>query len=98
VPAPDLGPHAAYGDLTGDGQEEAVLVLRTTWRPVHLSEPSTSETRLLLVAVRGDTLVSFGAPLAGPAEVVDVTISDGVATVRRRLGQDEYSSSHRRHR
>jgi hypothetical protein len=74
-----------YGDLTGDGREDALLLIEGERRPVIWTSPPTPFGRLMLVEQRGTDLYAYPAVPIGEASVVDVAIANGVAILRRRL-------------
>jgi hypothetical protein len=74
-----------YGDLTGDGREDALLLVEGERRPVLRTFPSTPFGQLMLVELRGTDLYAYPAVPIGEAAVVDVAIANGVAILRRRL-------------
>ena len=72
---------AAYGDLTGDGVEDALLTVETTLRPVLLSSgPPTVRAEFWLMQ-RRDGLVIYTSESAD-AVPTGVQISKGVATLQ----------------
>jgi hypothetical protein len=74
-----------YGDLTGDGREDALLLIEGERRPVIRTFPPTPFRQLMLVEQRGTDLYAYPAVAIGEAAVVDVAIANGVAILRRRL-------------
>jgi hypothetical protein len=80
---------ATYGDLNGDGREDALLLVEGETRPVVMSVPPTPpdvEWTLVLVDLRGAELYVYPTVGAGDAPVVAVGIAKGVATLVRRRG------------
>jgi hypothetical protein len=75
---------AAYGDLTGDGDEDALLVLQVTQRPVLLSAAATTSAEFWLLQRRGDDLFIYTSESAD-AVPTSVTIADGAATLQWRV-------------
>ena len=72
----------AYGDLTGDGHEDALLVLETSLRPVILELHPTRNVRatVWLMQRRGADLVLYTTESADSVPT-SVSIAHGVATL-----------------
>ncbi len=75
---------AAYGDLTGDGAEDALLALEVTQRPVVRPRAATTRAEFWLMQRRPDGMVIYTSESAD-AVPTRVTISKGVATLQWRL-------------
>jgi len=72
----------AYGDLTGDGIEDALLAIEVTQRPVVRSAgPATTRAEFWLMQRRKDGMYIYTSESAD-AVPNDVTISKGVATLQ----------------
>lgn len=73
--------NVVYGDLTGDGREDALLVLETSLRPVLIQKrPPPVRAAFWLIERRGTDLVLYTTESADnpPASV---SIANGVATL-----------------
>jgi len=77
---------AAYGDLTGDGAEDALLAIEVTQRPVvRAAGAPTTSGEFWLIQHRRDGMVIYTSESAD-AVPASVTISKGVATLQWRVG------------
>ncbi|HUJ60906.1 MAG TPA: hypothetical protein VLX92_20525 [Kofleriaceae bacterium] len=75
----------AYGDLTGDGGEDALLALEVTQRPVLLSAGApTTSAEFWLIQRRPDGIVIYTSESAD-AVPTRMTISKGIATLQWRV-------------
>jgi len=71
----------AYGDLTGDGREDALLVLETTLKPVIIqNHPPVPSAQVWLIEQRGAELFMYTTESATSVPT-SVTIANGVATL-----------------
>lgn len=80
----------AYGDVTGDGREDALVLIGGTTRPLLLSlgEPRPMGWVMLFTALEGGVTRLAGVA-TGDAPAVRAMIRGGVTTVvRRRAGRD----------
>ncbi len=76
---------AAYDDLTGDGVEDALLVLEVTQRPVvHAAGAPTTSAEFWLMQRRGDGMVIYTSERADTVPT-GVTVGGGVATLQWRV-------------
>jgi hypothetical protein len=76
---------AAYGDLTGDGAEDALLALEVTQRPVlRTAGAPTTHADFWLMQRRSDGMVIYTSERAD-AVPTRVTVSKGVATLQWRV-------------
>jgi hypothetical protein len=76
---------AAYGDLTGDGAEDALLALEVTQRPVlRAAGAPTTSAEFWLMQRRPDGMVIYTSESAD-AVPTSMTIRKGVATLQWRV-------------
>jgi hypothetical protein len=75
---------AAYGDLTGDGVEDALLALEVTHRPVVRSAGATAFAEFWLMQRRPDGVVIYTVEGADSVPT-RMTISKNVATLQWRV-------------
>ena len=81
-----------YGDLTGDGREDALVVIEGTQRPVLIDAgPKQAIGMMMVVELRGSDLYVYPATPTGDALVVSASITSGVATLVRRRGSQDFS-------
>lgn len=81
-----------YGDLTGDGREDALVVIEGTQRPVLINAgPKQAIGMMMVVELRGSDLYVYPATPTGDALVVSASITSGVATLVRRRGSQDFS-------
>lgn len=84
--------NVTYGDLTGDGREDALVVLEGTQRPVLINAGAKQAVGMMMVVeLRGSDLYVYPATPTGDALVVSVSIANGVATLVRRRGNQDFS-------
>jgi hypothetical protein len=75
-----------YGDLTGDGDEDALLVLETSLQPVLIGPtPPARSWEMWLIQRRGQDLYEYTSE-SSPQEPLRVTIAHGTATFVLRDG------------
>lgn len=80
-----------YGDLTGDGQQDALVVIDGTQRPVLIGAgPKHSVGMMMVVELRGSDLYVYPATPTGDALIASVSITNGVATLGRRRGSQDF--------
>lgn len=81
-----------YGDLTGDGREDALVVIDGTQRPVLINAGAKHSVGMMMVVeLRGSDLYVYPATPTGEALIVSVSITNGVATLMRRRGNQDFS-------
>lgn len=81
-----------YGDLTGDGREDALVVIDGTQRPVLINAGAKHSVGMMMVVeLRGSDLYVYPATPTGEALIVSVSITNGVATLVRRRGNQDFS-------
>jgi hypothetical protein len=95
---PELGPHhareyrltaVAYGDLTGDGQEDALVLLEVVRRPILIQPTAPVPTaEVWLFQLRGTDLFLYTTETIADVPT-RVSITQGTATLVRRRGAQE---------
>ena len=84
--------NVTYGDLTGDGREDALVVIDGTQRPVLIGAGANQAIGMMMVVeLRGSDLYVYPATPTGDAQIVSVSIINGVATLARRRGNQDFS-------
>ena len=81
---------ATYGDLDGDGREEALVVIESVDRPL-LIQPTQPPTEHLVAVftLRGADLYLYPVTRAGDADITGVRIERGEAVLTRRVSSRE---------
>ena len=81
-----------YGDLTGDGREDALVVIDGTQRPVLIGAGAQQAIGMMMVVeLRESDLYVYPATPTGDAQIVSVSIINGVAILARRRGNQDFS-------